>query len=230
MYTNEETKQRDLSKIEKPAVSVTVLIFSVNNGKLEVVLINRVRDPFKSYWSLPGDILPINISLEESARTVLHDKTGIDNNYLEQLFTFGEPNRDPRGRVISVAYYALLPFDSVDLTIAPNALHAKWTPVNNLPGNLAFDHKKIIDYGVERLKNKIEYSNVVHGLLPEKFRISELQNIYEVILNKKIDKRNFSKRIISMGLIKPTKDMYKLGSHRPARLYKFSTKELITFN
>lgn len=231
MYTNlPETQQRELTKIEKPAVSVSLLIFSVNNGKLEVVLINRVREPFLGFWSLPGDILPIKEDLEEAARRVLQDKTGIRNVYLEQLYTFGTPNRDPRGRVITVAYLALLPHNSVDLSKAPNALHAKWTPVGSLPKNMAFDHKKIIDCGAERLINKIEYSNIAHGLLPEKFRLSELQKIYEIILNKKLDKRNFRKRMLSLKLVEPTKDIYRLGNHRPARLYKFSSKKLVTFN
>ncbi|OGH46979.1 MAG: hypothetical protein A3A51_01225 [Candidatus Levybacteria bacterium RIFCSPLOWO2_01_FULL_39_10] len=230
MYTNSEIKPRDLSKIEKPAVSVTVLIFSINDGRLEVVLINRVREPFVGFWSLPGDILPIKNDLDEAAKKILFDKTGIKNIYLEQLYTFGDPKRDPRGRVITVAYFALLPYNSVDLSKAPDALHAKWIPVKNLSTNLAFDHKKIIAYGAERLKNKIEYSNIARALLPEKFRLSELQKIHEIILNTKLDKRNFRKRMLSMKLIEPTKDFYRLGNHRPARLYKFSTKKLVTFN
>ncbi len=230
MNTMNETKARDLNKIEKPAVSVTVLIFSINNGKLETVLINRVREPFKGDWSLPGDILPIEMDPKDFAREVLHDKTGIRDVFLEQLYTFGNPKRDPRGRVITMSYFALLPHNSIDLAKAPNALHAIWTPVENLPENLAFDHREIIHYGVNRLKNKMEYSNIANSLVPEKFRLTELQKIYEIILGKKLDKRNFRKKIISTGLVKITKEVYREGSHRPARLYKFATRELIEFN
>lgn len=230
MYTNSENKQRDLSKIEKPAVSVTLLIFSVNKKKLEVVLINRIRNPYLGYWSLPGDILPIEMGIEDEARQVLEDKTGITNVYLEQLYTFGNPKRDPRGRVITVAYFAVLPHNSVDLVKAPNALHAKWTPIDMLPKNLAFDHSEIIKYGINRLKNKLEYSNIAKGLVGDKFRLSELQEIYEIILGKKLDKRNFRKRLSSLRLVEPTKSFYRLGNHRPARLYKFTNKELVMFN
>lgn len=230
MYTKDERKPRDLGKIEKPALSVTLLIFSVNKGKLEIILINRVRDPFFNMWSLPGDILDIDESLEDAARDVLHDKTGIKNVYLEQLFTFGNPKRDSRGRVIAVTYFALLPHNSIDLKKAPSALNAGWVPVDNLPQEMAFDHKEIVNYGVDRLKNKIEYSNIAKDLLPEKFRLSELQKIYEIILGKSFDKRNFRKRLNTMKLVVPTKEFYKMGNHRPARLYKFSTKNLVTFN
>jgi 8-oxo-dGTP diphosphatase len=230
MYTNNSSSPRDLSKIEKPAVSVTVLIFTINKGKLEVALIKRVRKPFDGYWSLPGDILSIETDLEDAARKVLQEKTGIKNVYLEQLYTFGNPERDPRGRVITVAYFALLPHNSFDLDKTTSTIHAKWISVNNLPKDVAFDHEEIISYGVERLKNKVEYSNIAHGLLPDKFRLSDLQKIYEIILNKKLDKRNFRKRMTSLKLVEPTKEIYKLGNHRPALLYKFSTKQLMTFN
>lgn len=230
MNTMSESKPRDLKNIEKPAVSVTVLIFSINNDKLETVLINRVREPFLGSWSLPGDILPIDMDPKDFAREVLHDKTGIRDVFLEQLYTFGNPKRDPRGRVITISYFALLPHNSVDLTKAPNALHAKWIPIEDLPERLAFDHLEIIHYGIERLKSKVEYSNIANSLVPEKFRISELQRIYEIILGKRIDKRNFRKKMISMGIVKVTNDIYREGNHRPARLFKFATRELIEFN
>ena len=230
MYTNDETKPRDLSTIEKPAVAITVLVFSVSYGKLEILLIKLAIYPFKGFWSIPGDILDIDEALEKAAREVLCDKTGISDVYLEQLFTFGEPKRDPRGRVIAVTYFALLSYDSVDLSKAPSRLHAKWTSVDDLPQELAFDHREIIGYGVGRLKSKLEYSNIAQGLLPENFRLSELRKIYEVILNKKLDKRNFIKKMNSLSLIGPTKKIYRLGNHRPAKLYKFKTKELVTYN
>lgn len=177
---------------------------------------------------MPSDIIALDESLEEAASRILYEKTGIKNVYLEQLFTFGDPKRDPRGRVIAVTHFALLPYNSVNLSYAPNALHAKWVPLDKLPV-LAFDHEKIIKYAVERIKNKLEYSNIAHALLPEKFRFSELQDIYEIILGQKLDKRNFRKKMFTFDLVKPTGQIYKSGNHRPAMLYKFKTRNLVIF-
>jgi len=224
-----ETQARDIGTLQKPAISATTLIFSINKGKLEIALIKRLREPFKDYWSIPGDLIDIDESLEDAAKSVLYEKTGIRNLYLEQLYTFGETNRDPRGRVVTVAYFALVPQDAVDLSRAPSDLHLTWTPINSLPP-LAFDHRKIIDYAVERIKSKLGYSNIAHGLLPEKFRISELQKVYEIILGEGIDKRNFRKKLKSLDLVVPTGKLYKEGSHRPAELYKFKTKKLVVFD
>jgi len=225
-----QNSPRDLSVIEKPAVSVSLLIFSINKGKLEVILIKRIRQPFEGFWSVPGDIISIEESLEEAALRVLHEKTGISDVYLEQLYTFGDLKRDSRGRVITIAYFALIPHNSVDLTKAPDALHARWTPVLNLPKELAFDHKKIVEYGSKRLKNKIGYSNIVQGLVPGKFRFSELQKIYEIILGEKLDKRNFRKKMTSLDIVRDTGEMYREGKHRPAKLYRFTTKNLVIYD
>jgi 8-oxo-dGTP diphosphatase len=225
----DEATPRDLTNIEKPAVSVSVLIFSINKGKLEIILIQRVREPFKDYFSIPGDIIDIDESLESAARRVLHDKTGLSDVYLEQLYTFSDPARDPRGRVITVGYFAFLPHNSVDLSKAPNALHACFMPVNKLP-KLAFDHKKIIEYAVDRIKAKVEYSDIAKGLLSEKFRLYELQKVHEIILGEELDKRNFRKKILSLGLIKQTGEVYRQGNYRPAQLYKFVTKDVVLFD
>ncbi len=224
-----EQAPRDLSKIEKPAVSVSLLIFSINKGKLEVILVKRIRQPFEGFWSVPGDIISIEESIEDAALRVLHEKTGINDVYLEQLYTFGDVRRDPRGRVITVAYFALLPHNSVDLAKAPNALDLRWTPVESLPKELAFDHKKIVEYGVDRLKNKMGYSNIAQGLVSDKFRFSELQKIYEIIMGRKLDKRNFRKKFTSLDLVIDTGEMYREGKHRPAKLYKFTTKNLVIY-
>lgn len=224
-----ESTPRDLSIIEKPAFSVQVLIFSINKDKLETVLIKRVREPFNGVWSIPGDIISLNDSLDDAAKKVLYDKTGIKDVYLEQLYTFGEVERDPRGRVITTAYFALLPHNNVDLSEAPNPLHAKWVPIDQIPP-LAFDHERIIETGIARIKSKLLYSSIASGFLPEKFRLYDLQRVHEIILGKKIDKRNFRKKIQSLELIEPTGEYYKDGKHRPAQLYKFKTKELVFFN
>lgn len=221
-YTD-EASPRNLKDIEKPALSVQVIIFSVNKHKLEIILIKRVREPFKDFWSIPGDIISIKESLEDAARKILFEKTGIHNVYLEQLYTFGEINRDPRGRVIAITYFALLPHNSVDLSKAPNALHAKWTPITNLP-ILAFDHKTIIDVAIKKIKIELLNSNLATALLPKEFRLYDLQKIHEIVLNKHIDKRNFRKKIQSLGLIEPTGNMYKDGNHRPAQLFRFKNE------
>lgn len=218
-YTD-EAKNRDITTLEKPALSVTLLIFSVNKNNLEVILIKRVRDPFKGFWSIPGDLIYIDESLKDATRRVLYEKTGLKDVYLEQVKAFGEVTRDPRGRVVTVAYFALLPYTSVDLSAAPNALHASWVPVKKLP-QLAFDHTKIISQTLDKIKKEIEYTSLAKGLLPKEFTLSQLQNVYEVIGQKKIDKRNFRKKILASQLLKPTGKMYREGNHRPAKLYRF---------
>lgn len=224
-----ESQPRKLDEIVKPAVSVQVLIFSINNDTLEVVLIERVREPFKGMLSIPGDIISIDESLDDAARRVLFEKTGIKDVFLAQLRTFGKVDRDPRGRVIAAAYYSLLPHNSVDLAKAPNALHACWVPINKI-NELAFDHNEIISTGVERIRSKLLYSNIAHALLPDKFRLFDLQRTYELILNEKLDKRNFRKKMLSLNLIESTGEMYKEGNHRPAQLYRFKSKELVTYD
>jgi 8-oxo-dGTP diphosphatase len=218
-----EEEPRNLEKVKKPAISVQVLIFSVKKNDLEIILINRIREPFKGYWSIPGDIIAIDESLDDAARRILYEKTGIHDVYLEQLYTFGSLKRDPRDRVIAVTYFALLPHESVDLSKAPNALHAQWTSIHNSL-KLAFDHKEIIDLAVKKLKTQILDTDMARALLSEKFRLSTLQKTYEVILGEHLDKRNFRKKILSLDLIESTGDMYKTGNHRPAQLFRFKKK------
>lgn len=215
---------RDVTKEHHPLVTVTPLIFTVNEGIFEILLIKRTREPFQDLWSLPGDFLLENESLEEAASRVLTRKTGIHDVYLEQLYTFGNPNRDPRGRILTVAYFALLPYDSIHLLN-----NACWMPVHELP-ELAFDHAVIVEQGVARIKAKLIYSNIIHNLLPEKFRLSEVQQLYEIILEQPIDKRNFSKKMKAMGIVKPLKETYREGRHRPAQLYSFTSKKLETYD
>lgn len=215
---------RDITIEYHPGLTVTPLIFTVNQGVFEILLIKRTREPYQDLWSLPGDFIEEEESLDEGAQRVLQRKTGISDVYLEQLYTFGDTKRDPRGRVITVAYFALLPHDSVHLLN-----NACWMPVKNLP-KLAFDHKEIISYGVERVKSKLTYSNIVHNLLPEKFRLSQMQQLYEIILEESIDKRNFSKKMKSLGILVPLKETYRIGNHRPAQLYSFKSKKLETYD
>lgn len=215
-------------KHENPLVTVDILILTVEKDSLKIILIKRNKEPFKNAWAIPGGFIEKNETLEQAALRELMEETGVKNIYLEQLYTFGDPKRDPRGRVVTVAYFALIPSNKIRLSFSADAAQARWFSTGNLP-NLAFDHEKIISYALDRIRSKIEYSNIVYGLLPKKFRLSRLQKIYEIILGKKLDKRNFRKRMLSLGLLKATGQKERDGAHRPAMLYQFITKEIIFF-
>lgn len=212
-----------------PAVTVDVLIFTVDKNELKLILVKRGIEPFKGMWAIPGGFVKELESLEAAAKREMTEETGVKDVYLEQLYTFGDLKRDPRGRVITVSYIALVPSEELKPKSDTDVSDAKWFPVSKLPG-LAFDHKKIIDYALWRLKLKIEYSNLAHSLLPDHFRLSELQKVYEIILGKPIDKRNFRKRVFTLDLLKETGKKEVEGAHRPAMLYQFKTKELIFFD
>ena len=196
-YTNRkqilpENIERVFSQIDKPAVSVTLLIVTATETDFDVLLVKRVRLPFKDMWSLPGDIIALDETLEESARRIMKEKTGMEDFYLEQLYTFGDPGRDPRGRLITVAYLCLLPNKTLLPEKINDILQKKWYPSKNLPP-LAFDHDQLISFGIDRIINKMGYSTIAKDLLSESFRLSELQKLYELALNGPIDKRNFRK-------------------------------------
>lgn len=214
---------------ENPAVTVDVLLFTVENNQLKIVLVKRAEEPFRDSWSIPGGFVKKGENLEEAAIRVLNEKTGVRDVYLEQLYTFGEPNRDPRARIITVSYFALIPSKHLKKPDGEKIIDIEYFPSNKLPP-LAFDHKKIVEYAVERLKNKAGYSNIVYGLLPKKFRLSDLQKMYEVILGHQLDKRNFRKRMLSLGLLEPTGEKDLVGAHRPAQLYQFKKREVVFFD
>lgn len=216
-------------RFKRPSVAVDVLIFTVSGKKLKIILVKRGVDPFRGIWALPGGFVGIDESLETAAKRELMQETGVQDIYLEQLYTFGDPDRDPRERVITAAYFALIPSERIKLHATTDVTDAAWFSVDDLP-KLAFDHKKIINLGIERLKSKIGYSNIVYGLLPNKFRLSELQGVYEVILGQVLDKRNFRKRMLSLGLLKTTGEKEIEGAHRPAMLYQFKRKEVVLFD
>ena len=216
----------DIHKYPKPSVAVDIVIFTVQERKLKVLLVKRKSDLKKGEWALPGGFIKLEESLEESAQRILSQKTGVKDVYLEQLYTFGEPLRDTRGRVISVAYFALI--DSAKIKLQPNEkiADAQWFSMYEYP-SLAFDHKKILDYSFARLRSKLEYTTVGFQLLPEKFTLTELQKLYEVILDRELDKRNFRKKIESLNLVEATNETKMEGVHRPARLHKFKSKKFI---
>ncbi len=216
-----------IKKFEKPKIAVDVVLFTIINDDLKILLIKRRFKPFENIWALPGGLILKDEPLEQAAKRELEEETGIKDVYLEQLYTFGAPNRDPRARVISISYFALV---SERPTLKPttDAVEAAWFSVKKLP-ILAFDHRKIINYALKRLRWKLEYTNVAYNLLPKLFTLSELQKVYEIILGKKIDKRNFRKKISSLDLIESINRYRKNVSYRPPALYKFRKRQPVIF-
>lgn len=203
-----------------PAVTVDGVVFGFDDADLKVLLIQREAAPYKMRWALPGGFVNIDEDLDAAVRRELEEETGITQLYLEQLYTFGAPKRDPRERVISVAYYALVKLADHKVRAASDARNVAWFPVADLPA-LAFDHEEILDVALRRLKGKIRYEPIGFELLPEKFPLSELQRLYETILEQPLDKRNFRKKILSMGLLADTEEIQQDVAHRAARLYRF---------
>lgn len=210
----------DASIYERPSVTVDVVIFSLHNEDLRVLLIQRKYEPHQGAWAIPGGFVQMNESLEEAARRELMEETAVSDVYLEQLFTFGEPNRDPRTRVITIAYIALVPHDAIQPQAGDDAAQAAWFAVTDLP-DLAFDHQKIIDYALIRLRYKLEYTTVGFELLPDQFTLTDLQRAYELILNEKLDKRNFRSKIAAADILEESGKMKQEGKGRPAKLYQY---------
>lgn len=212
----------DPSQYERPSVTVDVVIFSLSvaDQDLRVLLIQRANAPFAGQWALPGGFVGIDESLEEAAIRELEEETGVTDVYIEQLFTFGEPERDPRTRVITVAYSALVPYTEVHHRAGSDAADTAWFSVFDLP-DLAFDHDEIIAYAQQRLRYKLEYTTVGFELLPDEFTLSQLQQAYEIILQEPLDKRNFRRKILSADIIEETGRKRKEGEGRPAKLYRY---------
>ena len=203
-----------------PSVTVDLVIFTIAENDLKVLLIRRKQEPFKKRWALPGGFVEMGESLEEAAARELREEVGVENVYLEQLYTFGAPKRDPRGRVISVAYFALVDAERERIVAASDAEDAAWNSVFS-SRRLAFDHRKILDYAVWRLRNKLEWTTVGYELLPKRFTLSQLQRVYEIILQRQIDKRNFRKKVMAQGQLRELDETRTDGAHRPAKLYSF---------
>lgn len=211
-----------------PAVTVDAIVFTIRQEQLQVALIKRGIEPFKGSWAIPGGFVRIAESLEDAVKRELHEEVGADGVYLEQLYTFGDPERDPRGRVITVAYFALVSADNLhELTASTDAAEAQWFALHDLPP-LAFDHPKILAAAVERLRAKLEYSTIAYALLPKAFSLTQLQRVYEIILDRPLDKRNFRKKILSTDLLEETAERSG-GAHRPATLYVFKKREVTFF-
>jgi 8-oxo-dGTP diphosphatase len=206
--------------VESLRVTVDIVIFTLRGGSLQVLLVKRGVPPFEGQYAIPGGFIREDESLEEAALRELHEETGVRNVFLEQLYTFGDPKRDPRGRVITIAYYALIASDKLSLVAGADAAEAQWFPASSLPP-LAFDHKSILDYALERLRNKLEYTTVGFQLLPEKFTLGELQAVYEAILGRQLDKRNFRRKLALLGILKTLREWQHTG-RKPAQLFRFA--------
>ena len=206
---------------KRPSVTVDVILFTYAEEHLQVLLIRRCNKPFAGAWALPGGFVDIDESLETAAARELFEETGVRDIHLEQLATFGAPDRDPRGRVISVAYIALAGSNIMRATRAgDDASAAAWFDVYNLP-RLAFDHDRILDAAVQRLRYKLENTAQGLHLLPEVFTLTELQKVYETVLEKALDKRNFRRKFLSLGILEDTGQV-RYGDYRPAKLYRRS--------
>ena len=217
------TQDYDPARYERPSVAVDVVIFTLLDNDLKVLLVRRGTAPYKGMWAIPVGFISLNESLEDSARRKLEEKTGIKDGdvYLEQLYTFGDVSRDPRTRVISVTYFALVQPDRLQPRPGIDTTEAAWHSMYDLP-HLAFDHRTILDYGLKRLRYKLEYSAVAFELMPDEFTLGELQHAYMVILNDHtLDKANFRKKLHhEPPIVEPTGECRKTKG-RPAALYRF---------
>lgn len=212
-------------KYQFAVIATDVVILTIQNNELKVLLIRMKKAPFTGKWAAPGGLVASDESVDDSAERHLVEKAGLKNVYMEQLYTFGKVSRDPFGRVVSVAYSALIPPDAkVKIATTQEYQDIAWFPVKHLPP-MAYDHKEIIAYAIERLKSRIEYTNIVYGLMPKEFTLGELQDVYELILGRKLDKRNFRRKISSAQMIKELDKKREGEANRPATLYVFTTRK-----
>ena len=202
-----------------PAVTVDIAIFTIEDDDFKVLLIQRGIEPFEGSWALPGGFVGLDESLRRAAWRELREETGVNAAFLQQLSAFGHPDRDPRERVITVAYYALIPNDRLELKASTDAREARLFSMNDLP-ELAFDHAKILRRAHQKVKDKIDEPLVALQLVPESFTLTELQRVHERILGSSIDKRNFRKRLQAQELLELTGEERRDGPHRPAKLYR----------
>jgi|SRR3989338_4571685 len=201
----------------KPSVTVDIVIFTIRDNELKVLLVKRDIEPYKNKWAIPGGFVKMNESLEQAAKRELEEETSVRDVYLEQLYSFGNPKRDPRGRVITVSYMALVNADELEIKASTDVSEVQWFPAKKLP-SLAFDHAHIFQYALKRLRWKFEYTTVAFSLLPKKFTIGQIQQLYELVFDKKFDKRNFAKKVLSLNILKE-EGINRDVSHRPPMLY-----------
>lgn len=213
-----KTIRSEVENINHIGLSVDCVIFGFDENKLKVLLMRSDLKKYQSKWSLLGDLVKPEEDLDDAAYRVLKERTGLDDVYLEQVHTFGKVNRHPGGRVVTVSYYSLINIQHHKLEITHNELH--WHNVATVT-ELAFDHKKIFDFSLQRLQKRVQEHPLGFSLLPNKFSLRELQNLYEAILRVKLDRRNFRKKFFSMKILTDVDEIEKNVPHRPGKLYKF---------
>jgi len=208
----------------RPALTVDCVVFGLDESDLKVLLIQRKLTPFQHVWALPGGFVRIDEELDAAARRELEEEAGVTDVYLEQLYTFGALDRDPRDRVVTVAYYALAKLSDHRIRAATDAMGVGWFGLDDLP-KLAFDHSEVVTSAHERLRGKVRYAPVGFELLPPRFSLTQLQRMYEIILGQDLDKRNFRKKILAMDLLVETDEFEQGVRHRAARLYRFDRRK-----
>lgn len=208
----------------RPSLTVDCVVFGLDDENLKVLLIQRDLEPFQGKWALPGGFVRIGETLDEAAKRELSEEAGVSNVYLEQLYTFGDLQRDPRERVVTVAYYALVKLSDHRIKATTDARNAGWFAISDTP-KLAFDHDRILEIALGRLKSKLRYQPIGFELLPTKFTLTKLQKLYETVLERELDKRNFRKKILSMDLLIELDEIEQDVAHRAARLYSFDEKK-----
>ncbi len=205
----------------RPALCVDCVVFGLDDDGLRVLLVERGLEPFKGTWALPGGFVHVGESLEQAARRELEEETGLSDIFLEQLYSFGSPNRDPREHVVSVAWYALVNIRDHRIVAATDAVSAQWHDVDALP-ELAFDHAEILRVALQRLRGKVRYRPIGFALLPGSFTLRQLQHLYETLLGAPLDKRNFRKKVLAFGFLEDTGEREQNVARRPAQLYRFN--------
>ena len=203
-------------------VAVDAVVFTIKHDQLQILLIKRKYDPFKGKYALPGGFVHPDEGFEDGVKRELEEETGVKNIFLKQLAAFGDPKRDPRGRVLSIAFLALINHDQ-KLRATTDAAEAVWHPLDNHPP-LGFDHREILAEALEHLRYEIQTTNIAYQILPKKFTLTQMQKLYEAVLEKKLDKRNFRKRLRELAILESTGETHMEGAHRPALLYKFKDR------
>lgn len=204
-------------------LTVDAVVFGYEEGLVSILLVKRKYEPFKGCWALPGGFVLEDESLEAAVERELHEETGVKINYLEQLYTFGNPARDPRGRIVSIAYFGLVRPDAFHIKASTDAEEAEWFDINQLP-EISFDHKEIIESAIKRLQGKITYEPIGFELLDKKFTFSDLEKLYSSLLGRAVDRRNFRKKIQSFNILDDLDEKVSKSTGRPANLFQFNRK------
>ena len=207
----------------RPALTVDCVVFGLDEVALQVLLIQRAAEPFAGRWALPGGFVHLDETIDQAARRELREETGLEKVFLEQLCTIGDLGRDPRERVVTVAHYALVRMSDHRVQAATDASNAAWFATDDLP-RLAFDHAAIVEQALRRLQGKVRYQPIGFELLPPKFSLTSLQRLYETVLERPLDKRNFRKKVLSLGILEELDEVEQDVAHRAARLYRFDQK------